>query len=214
MRQAGSAPITSTSLPRPMRNVPPDQFPELIKSLLVERFKLAAHIESRELQVYALILARSDGKLGPGLRPASAECAATIAARGRGGPPVRAGPGGSGRTRGSGWTGCNRAWTDRPPAAGPADAVRHDALRSRKPGGRRRSHRPTRDRPVAVGEQNRGRQDRVDRSVRNRPAMDAQIRCRKAAQAVRAARLLVDRHFRPSIRMGPPFSRQCRNSLA
>jgi uncharacterized protein (TIGR03435 family) len=73
-------------------NVPPDQFPELIKSLLIERFKLAAHIESRELQVYALVVARSDGKLGPGLRPASAECAAMIAARGRSGPP----PGGPG----------------------------------------------------------------------------------------------------------------------
>jgi len=73
-------------------DVPPDQFPELVKSLLIERFKLAAHTESRELQVYALMLARSDGKLGPGLRPASAECAATIAARGRGGPP-REGPG-------------------------------------------------------------------------------------------------------------------------
>jgi uncharacterized protein (TIGR03435 family) len=82
-------------------NVAPDQFPELLKSLLLDRFKLAAHTESREFQVYALVLARSDGKLGPGLRPASAECAATIAARGRGGPPPGAGgpggPGGPGR---------------------------------------------------------------------------------------------------------------------
>jgi uncharacterized protein (TIGR03435 family) len=76
-------------------NVPPYQFPELIKSLLIFFFNLAATTESRELQVYALILARSDGKLGPGLRPASAECAATIAARGRGGPPS-GGPGGPG----------------------------------------------------------------------------------------------------------------------
>ncbi len=84
-------------------NVPPDQFPELIKSLLIERFKLAAHTESRELQVYALVVARSDGKLGPGLRPASADCAATIAARGRGGPPP--GPGGPGGPGGAGAVG-------------------------------------------------------------------------------------------------------------
>jgi len=50
----------------------------------IDRFKLTAHTESREFQVYALVLARSDGRLGPGLRPASAECAATIAAQGSG----------------------------------------------------------------------------------------------------------------------------------
>ncbi|MEP7304982.1 MAG: TIGR03435 family protein [Acidobacteriota bacterium] len=77
-------------------NAPPGQFPELVKSLLIERFKLAAHTESRELQVYALVLARSDGKLGPSLRPASPECAAMIAARGRRGGPPPGGPGGPG----------------------------------------------------------------------------------------------------------------------
>ncbi len=78
-------------------NITPDQFPELIKSLLVDRFKLAAHKESREQQVYALVLARSDGKLGAGLRPVSAECTATLAARRWGGPPPPGGPGGPGR---------------------------------------------------------------------------------------------------------------------
>jgi uncharacterized protein (TIGR03435 family) len=78
-------------------NVAPDQFPELIKSLLVDRFKLAAHTENRDFQVFALVLARNDGKLGPGLRPASTECAAIIAARGRGAGPGRpGGPGGPG----------------------------------------------------------------------------------------------------------------------
>jgi uncharacterized protein (TIGR03435 family) len=83
-------------------NVAPDQFPEMIKSLLTERFKLAAHTESRELQVYALVLTHSDGKLGPGLRPASADCAAIIAARGRGGPPPGGAPGGPGGPGGPG----------------------------------------------------------------------------------------------------------------
>src|SRR5579862_5890278 len=80
-------------------DVPPNQFPALLKSLLVDRFKLAVHNESREFQVYALVLARSDGKLGPGLRPVSAECAEMIASRGRGarpgGPGDRGGPGGA-----------------------------------------------------------------------------------------------------------------------
>jgi uncharacterized protein (TIGR03435 family) len=85
-------------------NVTPDQFPELLKSLLIDRFKLAAHTESRESAIYALVLARPDGKLGRGLRPASAECAAMIAARGRGGPPP-GGPGGRGGPDGPGGPG-------------------------------------------------------------------------------------------------------------
>jgi uncharacterized protein (TIGR03435 family) len=76
-------------------NVTPDQFPALLKSLLAERFKLGAHTESRELQVYALTLARGDGRLGAGLRKASAECTAMLASRGRGAPPP-GGPGGPG----------------------------------------------------------------------------------------------------------------------
>ncbi len=64
----------------------------MLRALLADRFKLAIHTETRELPVYALVLARKDGKLGPQLTPVSAECASTLAAR-RGGPP-RGGPGG------------------------------------------------------------------------------------------------------------------------
>jgi uncharacterized protein (TIGR03435 family) len=39
-----------------------------LRSLLEDRFKLAAHIEKRDFPVYALIVARSDGQLGPRLR--------------------------------------------------------------------------------------------------------------------------------------------------
>ncbi len=74
-------------------DVPPDRLPDLIKSLVIDRFKLSAHNESREFQVYALVPARTDGKLGPALRPSTPECQATIAARGRG-APARGGPGG------------------------------------------------------------------------------------------------------------------------
>ena len=39
----------------------------LLKSLLVERFRLKAHIETREMSLSDLVLARSDGRLGPAL---------------------------------------------------------------------------------------------------------------------------------------------------
>ena len=50
------------------------ELPQLLQSLLADRFKLKAHTESRELPVYDLVLARSDGRLGPGLRPSKSEC--------------------------------------------------------------------------------------------------------------------------------------------
>src|SRR5262245_3663168 len=46
----------------------------LIKNLLIERFKLKTHIEQREMQVYDLVLARSDGRLGPDMKPSASDC--------------------------------------------------------------------------------------------------------------------------------------------
>jgi uncharacterized protein (TIGR03435 family) len=46
----------------------------MLRRLLAERFKLAAHTETRELPIYALVLARSDGRLGPQLRRTAADC--------------------------------------------------------------------------------------------------------------------------------------------
>jgi uncharacterized protein (TIGR03435 family) len=65
----------------------------MLQSLLAERFKLAAHPDTRPLPIYALVLARSDGKLGPQLRPSTTDCDAVMAAgRGRGGPPAPPAP--------------------------------------------------------------------------------------------------------------------------
>jgi uncharacterized protein (TIGR03435 family) len=48
--------------------------PQLLRTLLADRFKLKTHTEARELPVYDLVLARSDGRLGPDLTPSTSEC--------------------------------------------------------------------------------------------------------------------------------------------
>jgi len=70
----------------------------MLQSLLEERFRLTAHMETRELPIYALIIARTDGKLGSQLRKSGEECVPpTIPA---GAPPPPPPPPGSG-ARGS-----------------------------------------------------------------------------------------------------------------
>ena len=64
----------------------------MIRALLAERFQLVAHHENRELPIYALVLARSDGKLGQELRRSDVDCNAMFAARGRSGMPPPSGP--------------------------------------------------------------------------------------------------------------------------
>jgi uncharacterized protein (TIGR03435 family) len=46
----------------------------MLRTLLVERFKLATHTEPRELQIYSLGLVRSGGTLGPQLRASETGC--------------------------------------------------------------------------------------------------------------------------------------------
>ncbi len=60
---------------------PRDAMAEMLKTLLADRFKLKVHIEPREVDVYALVLARSDGRLGPGFRKPAVDCEAVEAAR-------------------------------------------------------------------------------------------------------------------------------------
>jgi len=45
----------------------PGELAVAVQSLLADRFQLAIHKEARELPIYALVLARKDGKLGPQL---------------------------------------------------------------------------------------------------------------------------------------------------
>ena len=55
---------------------PREQMIVMLKSMLADRFKLKAHSEFRQFDVYALVLARK-GQLGPGLRPAAVQCEIT-----------------------------------------------------------------------------------------------------------------------------------------
>jgi uncharacterized protein (TIGR03435 family) len=52
-------------------SVPQQDLPLMLRALLVDRFRLAVHHETRQLPVYALVLARVDGKFGPQFRTPS-----------------------------------------------------------------------------------------------------------------------------------------------
>ena len=66
----------------------PAQMNLMLQSLLADRFKLKVHRETRQSDVYRLVKARADGKLGESLKPAAVDCSAM--GRGRPGGP---GPG-------------------------------------------------------------------------------------------------------------------------
>jgi uncharacterized protein (TIGR03435 family) len=51
-----------------------EQMRPMLQALLAERFKMVAKLEKRELQSFALVKARSDGKLGPNIKPAEKPC--------------------------------------------------------------------------------------------------------------------------------------------
>jgi uncharacterized protein (TIGR03435 family) len=59
----------------------------MLQSLLADRFKLVAHRETRELPIFALVMARSDGRPGEKLRRSSTDCASMFADRARAGQP-------------------------------------------------------------------------------------------------------------------------------
>jgi len=51
-----------------------DQILELLKTLLVDRFKLKVHTETREVPIYALMVRRNDGTIGAKLKSSGAAC--------------------------------------------------------------------------------------------------------------------------------------------
>jgi len=77
-------------------SAPPTANTTMLRNLLKDRFQLATHVETRELPIFNLVVARADGRLGPDLKRTPAECVAAIeernsaakaAAAGRGAPP-------------------------------------------------------------------------------------------------------------------------------
>ena len=89
--------------PTPIGRTSPEAL--MLRSLLEDRFRLSAHRETRDLPIYALVLARADGRLGPQLRQTTSDyCARLLAAAGKagdtpippGGPVCGMRPGGTG----------------------------------------------------------------------------------------------------------------------
>lgn len=52
----------------------------MLQHLLAARFRVQAHVESRQLPVFALVLSRPDGRPGPRLRPTTAACRSFLVA--------------------------------------------------------------------------------------------------------------------------------------
>jgi uncharacterized protein (TIGR03435 family) len=48
--------------------------PMMWRAMFADRMKLVAHIEQREKDAFSLVLARSDGRLGPDLKPSTLDC--------------------------------------------------------------------------------------------------------------------------------------------
>jgi uncharacterized protein (TIGR03435 family) len=52
----------------------PSRLQLMLRSLLADRFKLATHLDTRELPIYAMTMARADRRPGPGLRQSTRDC--------------------------------------------------------------------------------------------------------------------------------------------
>lgn len=78
-KMEGDPPSIVTSGADPMRLA--------MRTLLADRFGLVAHHETRELDIYALTMARPGGQPGRGLKASPEDCAVT-AARARAAPPT------------------------------------------------------------------------------------------------------------------------------
>jgi len=59
----------------------------MLRGLIEERFAARTHVETREIDVYALVPDRADGKLGPNLKAWDGTCASGTAPRPDGGDP-------------------------------------------------------------------------------------------------------------------------------
>jgi len=72
----------------------PDQMLLMMQALLADRFRLKVHRETKEVPIFALVMARQDRKLGPQIMPAAFDCDALRAAFARGERPTLPPPNG------------------------------------------------------------------------------------------------------------------------
>jgi uncharacterized protein (TIGR03435 family) len=79
-RAEGNFPATTIDGPDPRR--------QMLKALLIDRFNLGAHIESRERPIYTLVASRPDKALGPRLSRSTTDCVALGNAVRRGQAPA------------------------------------------------------------------------------------------------------------------------------
>lgn len=69
----------------------PTEEARFLRALLEERFQIVARTEVQERPMYALIIARPDRQLGPGLRPTTVDCGEVLSGRAAGTIPPNAG---------------------------------------------------------------------------------------------------------------------------
>lgn len=62
----------------------------MLRSLLAERFKLSVRREAREQRLFALVVARSDKRLGPSLKASTTDCRAVVESDSASKDPARA----------------------------------------------------------------------------------------------------------------------------
>ena len=62
------------------RAATPAERAAMLRAMLADRVKLVTHVEKRQLPVYDLVRARSDGRLGAGITPSEVDCVARAAA--------------------------------------------------------------------------------------------------------------------------------------
>ena len=51
------------------------QTPAMMRRMLEDRFKLKGHVEERDRPIFALVVARTDGRLGPQIKASTLDCA-------------------------------------------------------------------------------------------------------------------------------------------
>ena len=59
---------------KPPAGATPEQRREMMRRMFADRMKFVGHVEERERETFALVLARSDGRLGPNMKPSTLDC--------------------------------------------------------------------------------------------------------------------------------------------